>query len=197
MIGILNYGLGNVKAFANIYKSLNMEYKFISEVSDFENVSKLILPGVGAFDYAMSRLNNSGLREMLDEYVLTRKKPILGICVGLQMLGLQSEEGKMNGLGYIPANVKRFKIEHPLPHMGWNNIEKVKDDSLLKDLENAKFYFLHSYYFETDEKFVLAKAEYGIKFDCIVKKDNIYGIQCHPEKSHHFGIKLLRNFGAL
>ena len=197
MIGILNYGLGNIKAFANIYKSLNVDYKFISKVEDFYGVTKLILPGVGAFDYAMNQLNNSGLREKLDEYVLDKKIPIIGICVGLQMLGNSSEEGKLEGLGYIPAKVKKFNISFPLPHMGWNNIIKIKDNKLLKNLDKAKFYFLHSYYFETDEKYVLAKAKYEITFDCIVNKDNIYGIQCHPEKSHHFGIQLLKNFGEL
>ena len=197
MIGILDYGLGNIQAFANIYKNLNIDYKFISKVEDFTDVSKLILPGVGAFDYAMQKLNNSGLREKLDEYVLENKIPIIGICVGLQMLGISSEEGSLKGLGYIDAKVKKFDISLPLPHMGWNNIKKIKESTLLSGLDEAKFYFLHSYYFDTDEKYVLAKADYEIEFDCIVNKDNIYGIQCHPEKSHHFGVQLLKNFGEL
>jgi len=197
MIGILDYGLGNIRAFANIYKNLNMGYTFITKKDDFNKVTKIILPGVGAFDYAMSKLNSSGLREKLDEYVLEKKIPIIGICVGLQMLANSSEEGRLEGLGYIPAKVKKFNINLPLPHMGWNDIKNIKENRLLENLKDAKFYFLHSYYFETDEKYVLAKAEYEIEFDCIVNKDNIYGIQCHPEKSHHFGINLLKNFGEL
>jgi len=199
MIGILDYGLGNIKAFANIYKSLNMDYKFISKVEDFDNVTKIILPGVGSFDYAMNRLNNSGLREKLDETVLNKKIPILGICVGLQMLAKTSEEGQEKGLCWIDANVKKFKDDIlPLPHMGWNNIEIKKQNELLNNLDNnSEFYFLHSYYFETDESNVLAKAEYINQFDCIINYENIYGIQCHPEKSHHFGIQLLKNFGEL
>jgi glutamine amidotransferase len=197
MIGILNYGLGNVKAFANIYKILNMKYKFVSKIEDFKDVTKIILPGVGAFDYAMERLNKSGLREKLDEYVLEKKIPVLGICVGLQMLAEKSEEGKLEGLKYIPGEVKKFNINFPLPHMGWNEIIPIKNNKLLKNLNKPKFYFLHSYYFESNEEYVLAKSEYVIKFNCILNKDNIYGIQCHPEKSHHFGIKLLKNFGEL
>ena len=199
MIGILDYGLGNIKAFANIYKNLNIEYKFISKKEEFDKVTKIILPGVGAFDYAMSKLNSSGLRDKLEEKVLNDKIPVIGICVGMQMLAKKSEEGKLEGLGWIDGIVKKFPIKknYPLPHMGWNNLEIKKHHKLLSNLDNSQFYFLHSYYFETDEKFVLAKANYMQEFDCIVNNDNIFGIQCHPEKSHHFGINLLKNFGEL
>ncbi len=199
MVGILNYGLGNIRAFANIYKSLNIKYKFISKLDDFNSVSKIILPGVGAFDYAMSKLNNSGLRDKLEKKVLVEKVPVIGICVGMQMLANRSEEGKLEGLGWIEGTVRRFEDtkDLPLPHMGWNKIEVIKESTLLKELDESYFYFLHSYYFDTDKDKVLAKANYISEFDCIINKDNIYGIQCHPEKSHHFGIELLKNFGEI
>ena len=203
MIGIIDYGVGNIKAFANIYKNLNISFKIVKDISEFENITKLILPGVGSFDHAMISLQNSGMREKLDELVLEKKIPVIGICVGMQMLAKSSEEGTLNGLGWIDGIVKKFdksKIKNaPLPHMGWNNLIMEKKNKIFDNLEeNPRYYFLHSYYFECENKEdVIATATYGEKFDCMINHKNIYGIQCHPEKSHHNGMQLLKNFGEL
>ena len=203
MIGIIDYGVGNIKAFANIYKNLNIPFKIVKDISEFENITKLILPGVGSFDHAMTSLENSGMREKLDELVLEKKIPVIGICVGMQMLAKSSEEGTLNELGWIDGIVKKFdksKIKNaPLPHMGWNNLKIEKKNKIFDNLEeNPRYYFLHSYYFECENKEdVIATATYGEKFDCMINHKNIYGIQCHPEKSHHNGMQLLKNFGEL
>jgi len=203
MIAIIDYGVGNIKAFANIYKNLNLPYKIAKTKDDLEKIDKIILPGVGAFDHAMQSLHNSGMKEKLDEVVLEKKLPVLGICVGLQMLAKSSDEGELEGLGWLDAHVKKFdgsKLTKntPLPHMGWNNIEIVQSNTLLKDLDkDARFYFLHSYFIECDDDVVAATATYSETFTSMVHKDNIYGIQPHPEKSHQNGITLLKNFGEL
>lgn len=206
MIAIIDYGLGNIKAFSNVYKRLNIPHIFANTQEQLRSASKIILPGVGAFDHAMIMLNQSGMRDALDNLVLEKKVPVLGICVGMQMMANSSEEGVLEGLGWIPGTVKRFSypnpelaLNHPLPHMGWNNLVIEKDNPLFLDLDNdPRFYFLHSYFFECEkEVHSIAAAEYGIKYSCIVRNDNIYGVQCHPEKSHHNGVSLLKNFANL
>ncbi len=204
MIAIINYGVGNIRAFVNIYNKLDIPIKIAEKESDLKNVDKLILPGVGAFDHAMAKLNSSGMRERIDELVLVKNTPVIGICVGMQMLANRSDEGISHGLGWIEADVKKFdvnKIQYKthLPHMGWNDIYGTSNNPLLNGLQqNAKFYFLHSYYFHChNEHDVLATADYGIKFTCAANHKNIYGVQFHPEKSHQFGIQLLNNFAKL
>lgn len=204
MIYIIDYGLGNLGAFYNIYKRLNIETKFARKAEDLIDVDKIILPGVGAFDHAMNLLNNSGMREKLDELVLINKIPVIGICVGMQILGKSSDEGTESGLGWVNGVVKKFdinKIEYhtKLPHMGWNNINLEKKDPLFDNLDsNSLFYFLHSYYFECyDKNDILASSAYGVNFSCAIRKNNIYGVQFHPEKSHLYGIELLNNFAKL
>lgn len=203
MIGIVDYGVGNIKAFANIYKNFDMSYKIVRNANQLEGITKLILPGVGSFDHAMASLEKSGMREKLDILVLEKKIPIIGICVGMQMLAKSSDEGELSGLGWIDAVVKKFdksKIKNaPLPHMGWNSLNIKKDKEILENLEvYPKFYFLHSFFFECKNKDdVIATATYGEEFECIVNHENIFGIQCHPEKSHHNGTQLLKNFGKL
>eukprot|EP01156_Anaeramoeba_ignava_P015410 Anaeramoba_ignava/a613223_27.p2 GENE.a613223_27~~a613223_27.p2 ORF type:complete len:204 (-),score=40.86 a613223_27:261-872(-) len=203
MIAIIDYGVGNIKAFSNIYKQLNIPFKVVKNIDDFENVTKIILPGVGSFDHAMTSLQNSGMREKLDELVLQKKLPVIGICVGMQMLAKTSEEGVLKGLGWIDGVVKKFeksKIKDaPLPHMGWNTLNIKKENKIFGNLEEyPRYYFLHSYYFECKNKEdIIATANYGEEFQCMVNHENIYGIQCHPEKSHHNGIQLLKNFGEL
>lgn len=204
MITIIDYGVGNINAFVNVYKRLNIQVKVAKTVTDLMNAQKLILPGVGHFDYAMSELNNSGMRDKLDELVLEKKLPVIGICVGMQMMGKDSEEGSRQGLGWIDASIKKFdetKIEQitRLPHMGWNDVESIIPNPLFNRLErDAMFYFLHSYYFQCNNPSdILATSEYGGMFTSAVNHENIYGIQFHPEKSHSFGEKLLFNFAKL
>lgn len=204
MIAIIDYGLGNIRAFSNVYKNLNIPYKIASKPTDMENATKIILPGVGAFDYAIEQVQKTGMLEKLNELVLHREIPVLGVCVGMQMLGLSSEEGSLPGLGWIDGVVKIFDTSawHRgtlLPHMGWNNISTTLDNKLLIGLENgARFYFLHSYYFHChNNDNIIAVTDYGGLFTCAVKYRNIYGVQFHPEKSHQNGIQILKNFGNL
>lgn len=203
MIAIIDYGLGNIKAFANVYKNLGIEYKLVSSVDELNNAEKIILPGVGAFDHAMELLNNSGMRETLDEMVLNKRIPVLGICVGMQIIANSSAEGKLPGLGWINAEVKKFeenKIPYKtrLPHMGWNIVNTKSDNPLFFNLsKEPRFYFLHSYYFYCNNGNEIANTEYGIKFTSAVNKENIFGVQFHPEKSHHNGVSVLKNFGNL
>lgn len=204
MIRLIDYGVGNINAFLNIYKKLDIEAGKASTPEEVASASKLILPGVGAFDDAMNRLNQSGMREALETAVLVNKTPVIGICVGMQMLAESSEEGAMPGLGWIKGNVKRFdpaSINHvtKFPHMGWNEVTSVRSNPLLGEQGAVgRFYFLHSYYFECQDPIdVLATSDYGHQFASAINCEHIYGIQCHPEKSHHFGIGLLQNFAKL
>lgn len=204
MIVIVNYGLGNIQAFANIYKRLGMPVTFAETSDDLSGATHIILPGVGAFDWAMERLQASGMRAMLDRLVMEDGKPVLGICVGMQMMAKRSDEGGATGLGWFDAEVKRFdeaRIQDRthLPHMGWNDVKPFDDNDLFQNIgSDARFYFLHSYYFAANSKEdILAQAEYGDSFACAVRRKNVYGVQFHPEKSHSSGIQLLRNFAGL
>jgi imidazole glycerol-phosphate synthase subunit HisH len=182
MIAIIDYGLGNLKAFVNIYKKLDIAVKLAKCEDDLEEVSKIILPGVGAFDFAMNKLNQSGMRKKLDHLILEKKIPIVGICVGMQILANSSDEGTSNGLGYINGEVKKFdttvfKQKTHLPHMGWNNIDTKPNHALFAHLEpKPLFYFLHSYYFKcNNSQDSVAESFYGEKFVCAVNHDNIFG----------------------
>ena len=204
MIGLVDYGMGNIKAFSNIYKQLDIPHKIILSEEHFKDVEKIILPGVGAFDHAMMRLGKSGLLETLNDLVLNKKKPVLGICVGMQMMAKSSDEGILSGLGWIEATVNKFKEEKlgggkPLPHMGWNSIEHMSNNLLFKDIDaSSRFYFLHSYYFNSiNERDSIASSMYGDIFTCATNHDNIFGVQFHPEKSHDNGVQLLKNFSSL
>lgn len=203
MITLVDYGLGNIQAFMNIYKRLNLPCKRATSADDLQSADKLILPGVGAFDWAMQRLQNSGMKDSLDHLVLEKEVPVLGVCVGMQMMARQSDEGKMKGLDWIPGEVKRFdetlfSTLTRLPHMGWNDVLPVEGHPLFKDLLNPRFYFLHSYYFSPDSQGqVLAKTDYGKHFASAVHNRHIFGVQFHPEKSHHWGVQLLKNFHEL
>lgn len=204
MIAIVDYGLGNIKAFANVFKKSNIAYLIAKNSEDIKVAEKILLPGVGAFDYAMERLNNSGMRQALDDVVLNSKIPVLGVCVGMQMMANSSEEGSLKGLGWIDGEVLKFDESKllqstRLPHMGWNDVSPVTASSLFTGLEKeARFYFLHSYYIKCNKKEdVLAGSDYGGEFTCAVNHENIYGVQFHPEKSHQWGIGLLRNFALM
>ena len=204
MITIIDYGVGNIFAFQNVYKRLDIPTKIAKTQEDLLDAKKLILPGVGSFDYAMSQLNASGMRSSLDDLVLVQKIPVLGICVGMQMMGNRSDEGVLEGLKWLDSEILKFDqslIHHrtKLPHMGWNDVSPVIGHPLFLGLEKeAIFYFLHSFYFKcknpTDS---IAVTDYGLTFSSAINKENIYGIQFHPEKSHHYGEKLLHNFAKL
>ena len=204
MITIIDYGVGNIFAFQNVYKRLNIPTKIAKTQQDLADAKKLILPGVGSFDYAMSQLNASGMREKLDELVLEKKVPVIGICVGMQMMGNRSDEGKLEGLKWIDSEILKFdenliQQRTKLPHMGWNDVAPINNHPLFIGLEkDAIFYFLHSFYFRCkNETESIAVSNYGISFSSAVHRENIYGIQFHPEKSHQYGEKLLHNCANL
>ena len=204
MISIVDYGLGNIRALSNMYKRMNIDTQVVTRADDLRSATKIIRPGVGAFDHAMELLQASGMRETLDELVLKRKVLVLGICVGMQILAEGSDEGQLPGLGWIAGRVRAFKsvplsASQPLPHMGWNDVRPIPGQRLFAGLEsNARFYFLHSYFFEcAHSDGIAAAAEYGIDFSCAVRSGNVHGVQFHPEKSHHYGMQLLKNFAEL
>jgi glutamine amidotransferase len=204
MITLIDYGVGNIFAFQNVYKRLDIPTKIAKTQEDLSDAEKLILPGVGSFDYAMLQLNASGMREKLDDLVLEKKVPVIGICVGMQMMGNRSDEGKLEGLKWIDSEILKFdesliQQRTKLPHMGWNDVAPVKNHPLFIGLEKeAIFYFLHSFYFKCNNPtHNIAVSEYGLSFSSAVNWDNIYGIQFHPEKSHQYGEKLLLNFAKL
>ena len=203
MIAIVNYGLGNIQAIANIYKRLKIPTGIASSAGELAAAQKIILPGVGAFDWAMTRLDQSGMRELLDDLVLGKGRPVLGICLGMQMMAKRSDEGVVAGLGWIDAEVKKFDEasthKTPLPHMGWNDVTPRQHGGLFRGLESgARFYFLHSYYFAPcQEDDVLAITDYNGPYASSVRSSNVFGVQFHPEKSHQWGIQLLKNFAEL
>jgi len=204
MISIVNYGLGNIQAFVNIYKKLNIAVALASSPNELITADRIILPGVGAFDWAMTCLNASGMREMLEELVVVKKIPVLGICVGMQMMAKRSDEGVLAGLGWTDAEVKKFdgtsfRQKTHLPHMGWNDVTVRKAEGLFRGLESgARFYFLHSYYFVPNNlDDVLTITDYNGPFASSIRSRNIFGVQFHPEKSHDWGIQLLKNFAEL
>ncbi len=204
MIAIIDYGLGNIAAFASVYNRANIKVSVARTAGDLKGASKLILPGVGHFDHAMQLLQQSGMRDTLDKMVLGDKVPVIGVCVGMQILARSSEEGKLPGLGWIDADVRAFRScdaarNMSVPHMGWNDVRPLSPNRLFDELQNsARFYFLHSYYISCDrQEDVLATCSYGADFTCAVQSSNIYGVQFHPEKSHSFGNRLLSNFAGL
>lgn len=204
MITIIDYGLGNIQAFVNVYKRLHIPVQVARSAEALAGAEKLILPGVGAFDHAMERFNASGMRETVDRMVKLDKVPVLGICVGMQMLADTSDEGKLPGLGWVPGRVRSFRSVPGLesiamPHMGWNDVSPVNDNPLFSGFkEEARFYFLHSFFFECKQgEHGAAASNYGLDFSCAVAVDNVFGVQFHPEKSHHFGVGLLKNFAEL
>lgn len=199
MIGIINYELGNLGSIQNMLKVIGEKSIISSEAKELQKCGKLILPGVGAFDAGMSKLNESGLTSFIKEAALVEKKPILGICLGMQLLGRKSEEGVLPGLELIPFDNIKFRLDHArlkIPHMGWDIVEMKKNIPLIKGLNGIqRYYFVHSYHAECDrEENVFMTCDYGYEFAAAVSKDNIMGVQFHPEKSHDFGMALLKNF---
>ena len=195
MIAIVDYGLGNVQAFKDVYTRLNFPVLIARSSKDLVNVTKLILPGVGSFDYAFMKLDESGMRKKIEDLVIDKKIPILGVCVGMQIMASQSEEGVLSGLNWIKGKVLKLDRNTILPHMGWNNVKPLIKSDLFNNIENPEFYFLHSYYYKTeDDNHILTISEYGNLFTSAIYKENIFGTQFHPEKSHKNGIKILENF---
>lgn len=204
MIKIIDYGLGNIQAFVNLYKRMHIPVTVVKTADELAGAERIILPGVGAFDHAMHRLNDSGMRSTLEDLVVNKKVPVLGICVGMQMLANSSDEGVLPGLGWVPGKVREFRNMPNLeniaqPHMGWNDVTPTKPSPLFKGLENdARFYFLHSFFFDCAKSdYALARSNYGLDFSCAVGNDHIFGVQFHPEKSHDFGMTLLKNFAEM
>lgn len=203
MIVIIDYGLGNLASVLNMFKKIGVKDVVVSNNKEIiGNATKLLLPGVGAFDAGMTNLENSGLIPILNKKVIEDKTPTLGICLGMQLLTKRSEEGKKEGLGWIDAETIKFNLDPLLklkvPHMGWNYIKVNKKNPLIDTESKNRFYFVHSYYVKCiDENQSIATSNFGIDFTCIVNKNNIFGAQFHPEKSLKFGMKLLENFAKL
>lgn len=201
MIAIVDYGMGNLGSIQNMLKYIGVKAIITADHHIISDATKIILPGVGAFDNAMTNINNSGLREVLDRKALVDRMPILGICLGMQLLTKSSEEGVLSGLGWIPATTNRFPNMQGLkvPHMGWNLVKQTTPSKLTEGSEEeTRFYFVHSYCVKVeDDAHSILKTEYGIKFDAAIQNGNIYGVQFHPEKSHRFGMRLLNNFAKL
>ena len=201
MITVIDYGMGNLGSIENMLKRINVSVNVTSNLSEIKKASKLLLPGVGNFDAAMNRINDSGLRDVLDEKALIEKIPVLGICLGMQLLTCSSEEGSVPGLGWIKASTKKFPMFNDLtvPHMGWNVVD-VSNESLLTQLlpKDSRFYFVHSYCVHAhDPNNSILKTKYGIEFDSAISHGNVFVTQFHPEKSHKFGMQLLRNFASI
>lgn len=204
MIAIINYGSGNVGAIANIYKQLKIPFRIAQSIKELEDAERYVLPGVGAFDTTMGCLRQSGVVDMLNEQVLGKRKKVLGICVGMQIMAESSEEGELPGLGWIPGRVRKIDPRSigtmpKLPHMGWNSVRLLKETRLFDGVDQEHgFYFLHSYYLDaSNEDDVLATVSYGKNLPCAVVRGSAFGVQYHPEKSHANGIAVFRNFASL
>lgn len=200
MIVIVDYGMGNLSSIKNMAKYLGYECIISSLQRDIEEATKLILPGVGNFGAAMHQLQQQELISILNKKVIDEKTPVLGICLGMQLLTNYSEEGDCRGLGWIDAEVKKFSFspeqQLKVPHMGWDYIQINHSNRLVEDVEDdSRYYFVHSYAVQcNNDQQSVAKTEYGYKFDSIIQRDNIVGTQFHPEKSHKYGMKILRNY---
>lgn len=203
MIAIVNLGIGNLQSIRNMLYRCGFDATITNDPEQISEASSLILPGVGAFDRAISNLDSLNLREVLNRLVRSRNTPILGICLGMHLLARRSEEGSERGLGWINADVRRFRFGNScklkVPHMGWNEISITKNTKIFKRLgDSPRFYFAHSYHLDCfDSSIVIASCRYGYSFPSVIKQGNIHGVQFHPEKSHRFGMSLLASFCGL
>jgi len=201
MFGILDYGLGNIRSVSNMLNFLNINHIFVSNTDDFKKVDKLILPGIGSFDVAMQYLSNKGFIDSIQKFVSNPKNFLFGICLGMQLLGNSSEEGKIPGLKLINFDVKSLKTQtnKNVPHMGWSEITK-HHFNFRNDVAD-KFYFVHSFYVPistNDSSYqTIMVCDYGFQYSAAVRKDNIYGFQFHPEKSHQYGMNLFKFMESL
>ncbi len=202
MIGIIDYGLGNLASVANMLRRVGATAALVSRPDDVARADKLILPGVGAFDHGMARLEASGLLEVLSARVLEARVPVLGLCLGMQLFTRGSEEGSRPGLGWLPAETRRLRPADPrlkVPHMGWADVRLVRAHPLLEAPDpERRFYFVHSYHVVCDSPAsVVAEADHGQTFCAAACAGNVMGVQFHPEKSHRFGMQLLKNFADM
>ena len=201
MITIVDYGMGNLESIRNMLRRVGVHATITGHPDDIADAEKLLLPGVGSFDAAMAEIEARGLRTVLDHKVMEERVPILGICLGMQLITRGSEEGVLPGLGWVDADVLRFPSngELKVPHMGWNLVEATRPSPLTAGLaDEPRFYFVHSYYVKADRREdVVLTASYGVTFDAALEVGNIRGAQFHPEKSHRFGMQVLANFAAI
>lgn len=201
MITIVDYGMGNLGSIQNMFKRLGVKSLIASDREAISGATKIVLPGVGAFDAAIDRITNAGLLDVLHRKALVEQVPVLGICLGMQLMTRGSEEGKRPGFGWIPASTKRFASSGDLkvPHMGWNRVRPLRSHPLLTGTsDDTRFYFVHSYYVHVDDEAdSLLRTTHGVEFDAAIGRGNIFGAQFHPEKSHRFGQRLLGNFSSI
>jgi glutamine amidotransferase len=205
MITIVDYGMGNLGSVKNMFKFIGVKSTIESDPDKIKSASKILLPGVGSFDTAMEKINKNNLKEVLDEKALKERVPVLGICLGMQLLTKSSDEGSLDGLGWIPAKTLNFKDKidksYKVPHMGWDIVRQSNKSKLTSEFDEfneTRFYFVHSYYVQVEDECNSAlKTNYGLEFDSAIQKDNIFGVQFHPEKSHKFGMKLFENFAKI
>jgi glutamine amidotransferase len=200
-ITIIDYGVGNLASIENILKKIGVSSEISNNIEKIKNARKLILPGVGSFDYGISCLRELNIEEILNEKVLVNKTPILGLCLGFQLMTKSSEEGTQKGLGWFNANCVKFNLdndEFKVPHMGWNYVTNHRQNILTNSLEKMKYYFVHSYHIANEQpEDIILQSTYGYTFTCGMQLENIYGVQFHPEKSHKFGMQLFKNFSLL
>ncbi len=204
MIVIVDYGMGNIGSIINMFKKIRVDAVISSNPSAIRKATRLVLSGVGAFDSGMKNLANKGLIPLLEEKVIKQKTPILGICLGMHLFSKKSEEGKLPGLGWVDAETVRFYFRNTsdklkIPHMGWNTVRIVQKHRIFEEMfEEPRFYFVHAYYVKcNDSSNVLSLTNYGFDFTSSFVKDNIIGVQFHPEKSHKFGMRLMKKFAEL
>ena len=203
MIAIIDYGMGNLKSVKRKMDRIGVNSIITSDPEEIKKSDRIILPGVGHFAKAVSEIKSRELWDLLSEQVLIKKKPVLGICLGMQLMAKHSEEGDSEGFGWIDANVVRFKVSdsvrYKIPHMGWNTIKEIKESTLFEMINfNSEFYFVHSYHIKCDDpNNILAETIYDYSFTSVIQAGNIFGVQFHPEKSHDAGEVMLRNFANL
>jgi glutamine amidotransferase len=196
-ICILDYEVGNISSLKNFFIKIGLDFKYSKKEKDILDASHLVLPGVGSFNVAINKLSKHICIDFLNDQVLKKKKPILGICVGMQIMGTVGHENiTTKGLNWIEGSVRLIDSKKlPLPHVGWNNLSFCKNDSMFSGVKSKDFYFLNSYYFDAKNKSnIIAYSTYGIKFPSIIQKNNIFGFQFHPEKSSYSGIEIVKDF---
>jgi glutamine amidotransferase len=202
MVVIPNLSIGNFASVLRMIQKAGGEARLVDSPSDLRNADKIILAGIGAFDNGMTSLRDGGWTDALNQAAIERKVPVLGICLGMQLMLQNSEEGNMPGLGWVEGEVRRLRPPPEsglkVPHMGWNTVKVMKENELFPPDDDQRFYFVHSYYADcADQDAVVATSRHGSPFTAALKKENIYGVQFHPEKSHRFGMAILRNFLAI